>query len=54
MDNIHKYLDFVHEIENREDLEPEVIKTMGEMSDRALRPLIKDKDPGVKENVYNP
>lgn len=48
---IDKYLDFIHEIESRKDLEPEVKKTMVDMSERALRPLIKEKDPMVKEKV---
>ena len=48
---INKYLEFIHEIENREDLEPEVKSAMADLPERAVRPLIREKDPEVKENV---
>lgn len=48
---INKYLDFIREIENREDIEPEVKSAMADLPERAVRPLIREKDPEIKENV---
>ena len=48
---INKYLDFIREIENREDIEPEVKSAMANLPERAVRPLIREKDPEIKENV---
>jgi len=48
---IEKYLDFQHEIENRGDIEPAVKAGISAISADALRPLLREPDPEIREET---
>jgi len=48
---IEKYLDFQHEIENRGEIEPAVKAGISAISADALRPLLREPDPEIREKA---
>jgi|GEM_PF-4492991 len=50
-ENINRYLEFIDEIDDREDLTPEVKERMLGMSERAVHPLMQKQNEDIKEKT---